>query len=157
VVRAEVADRFVLEETVRALLNHDPSEELPDEHVVRLREIVRELEAIARERVQVTEFDGLDSSRRALLLRLGTRERGLRAESAELTKDAAVADMMRQITRPDPTDEEATTDALVENHEFTGRRLRKLSLRQQRFLVEKFGTYEVIDRSARGRVRRVRA
>ncbi|QUC01090.1 recombinase family protein [Cellulosimicrobium cellulans] len=156
-VRASVADEYVLEETVRALLNHDPSDELPDEHLVRLRAIVRELETIARERAEVATSTVSVSAKLALMTDLDTRERGLRAESAELTKDAAVADMMRQITWPDPTDEEATTDALIEYHELTGRRLRKLSLRQQRFLVEKFGTYEVLDRSARGRVRRVRA
>lgn len=156
-VRAAVADEHVLEATVRALLNHDPSDYLPSEAVVRLQEIRRELETIARERADVAALRLTMSSKVALLQELDGRERQLRVESSELTKDAALADLLRQITWPDMEviEEDGlsnVTDALIENHELTGRRLRALTMRQQRFLVQHFGTYEVLDRNAPRRV-----
>ncbi len=142
-VRVTVADEIAVNHAVVELLFHGAEAYLPTEHVERLQRIGKELDTIASERQEVTDAALSISSRIALLQNLDSREQALRAESADLTKDSAIASLIRELTELDLNAPDTEINDLIQT---VKTRFLKLSLRQQRMLVTEFGRYEVLGR-----------
>lgn len=155
-VRAEVADRVALDWTAYCLLRARPEDYLPGSHVARMQEIAHDLEGLARERQEVAEATLAVAGKVALLQVIDGREAALREEVARLTRDSAIADLVRELTEPASTGGmEDYVLALMAQKDLILERLRALPLRQQRFLIRQFGTFEVHDRNDPQRVRRI--
>lgn len=148
-INVETVDRFVYRWTALALLRVDPERFLSSAAVARLAELDKELADLRREREEAAGAALSVSSRVALLSALDARESALRGEAADLTRDSAMASLVRSLTLPDDTGDVDTDAAAV--MDVVGQvehRLARLSLRQQRLVVSTLGSFSV--RGGRG-------
>lgn len=143
-IKAEVADRFVIRWTALSLITVDPERFLTKAAVQRLSELDQELRTVRVERQEAAQADLSVSSKVALLGALDKQEQALRAEAAGLTRDSAIAELVRSLTLPDDSGD---IDQDFENFKATVEevqvRFKALSLRQQRLVVQTFGKFSV--------------
>jgi len=134
-------------------LRVDPERFLSSASVARLAELDGELAALRGERAEAAGAGLSVSSRVALLSALDARETELRTEAADLTRDSAMASLVRALTMPeDSGDVDADAAMVMSVVEKVEHRLARLSLRQQRMVVNTLGSFSVKGGHGAGRV-----
>lgn len=153
-IRVEKADRFVLRWVALNLILMDPSDHLPATSIERLHAIGGRLRQVRDERQEATKAAISASSKVAWLTSLDAQERALQVEAAGLTRDSAIASLQSELViGGDAGDVDADSALMDAQIRRVVDRLRALSQRQQRLLIQEAGSYEVLGRDVGQRVR----
>ena len=153
-IKAEVVDRYVLHWTALCLLDVNPERFLSKAAVQRLSELDKELRTVRQERQEVAHADLSVSSKVALLGALDKREQAVRTEAAGLTRDSAIAELVRTLTLPEDTgDIDQDFENFKAHVEEVEKRLKALTLRQQRLVIQTFSTFSIAPGRGKDRVK----